>query len=166
MGWWDSFEASPGLLIHMAVTRRGMRRLALQISPEQFQLALGRINSEPCWQREHHSLLKEARRQVMSYFSGQLKTFDLPLDLQGSPFQLKVWEALLHIPYGSCWSYADVASYIGAPRAYRAVGSANRANPIAIIVPCHRVISANGQLGGYLAGLEMKRKLLTLEAAL
>jgi O-6-methylguanine DNA methyltransferase len=89
----------------------------------------------------------------------------LPLDLKGTRFQLEVWRALLRIPYAETRSYADLAREVGSPNAARAVGSANGANPVAIIVPCHRVIASGGGLGGYSAGLDCKRKLLALESA-
>ena len=101
--------------------------------------------------------------QLQDYFAGTRQQFDLPLQLAGTPFQQQVWEALQHIPYGKTWSYAELAAYIGNPRACRAVGSANGKNPIAILVPCHRVICSGGQLGGYALGLALKQQLLCLE---
>ena len=90
--------------------------------------------------------------------------FQLPLDLRGTPFQRKVWNALLDIPYGETRSYAQLARSIGVPNAFRAVGAANGANPISIVIPCHRVISSGGGLGGYGGGLPLKRRLLALES--
>ena len=108
-------------------------------------------------------LLAEAVRQLRAYFKGELREFELPLDLAGTEFQLRVWRELTRIPYGETRSYQDMARAIGAPKAVRAVGAANGANPIAIVVPCHRVIGAGGKLVGYGGGLPLKRRLLSLE---
>lgn len=108
-------------------------------------------------------VIMEAFRQLSDYFDGELKTFDLPLKPEGTPFQLKVWEALRTIPYGETRSYGDIARQIGNPKACRAVGMGNHNNPIAIVVPCHRVIGADGSLTGYGGGLPIKRQLLELE---
>jgi methylated-DNA-[protein]-cysteine S-methyltransferase len=102
-------------------------------------------------------------RQLSEYFSGARRHFDLPVDLRGSEFQRRCWQALLRIPYGEAWSYGELAGAVGSPLAARAVGQANRSNPIAIIVPCHRVIASDGSLGGYAAGAAAKRFLLQLE---
>lgn len=102
-------------------------------------------------------------RELDEYFQGKRKTFDIPLRTHGTPFQEKVWAALRAIPYGEVRSYKEVAEAIGHPKAYRAVGMANNANPIFIIVPCHRVIGADGSLTGYGGGLPMKKALLSLE---
>src|SRR5262249_7022034 len=98
------------------------------------------------------------------FFAGELRTFDLPLGMHGTPFQKQVWQGLLTIPYGTTMSYAQLAARIGRPGASRAVGAANGKNPIGIIVPCHRVIGANGTLTGYGGGLDRKQWLLTHEA--
>ena len=103
--------------------------------------------------------------QLDAYFAGELTDFELELDLQGTEFQRRVWQALLTIPFGETRSYGDIAQQIGAPGAARAVGLANGHNPIAIIVPCHRVIGASGSLTGYGGGLDRKRSLLALEAS-
>jgi methylated-DNA-[protein]-cysteine S-methyltransferase len=102
-------------------------------------------------------------KQLGEYFSGKRKTFDLPLDLQGTAFQLSAWAALLKIPFGETRSYAEQAAIIDNPKAVRAIGLANGKNPISIIVPCHRVIGKNGTLTGYGGGLGRKRFLLELE---
>jgi len=101
--------------------------------------------------------------QLSAYFTGELRQFDLPLRLKGTPFQLSVWEQLLKIPYGETRSYLDIARELGNPGAVRAVGAANGANPIVIIVPCHRVINSSGKLGGYGGGLWRKAWLLRHE---
>jgi methylated-DNA-[protein]-cysteine S-methyltransferase len=105
----------------------------------------------------------EVCRQLDAYFAGVLQKFDLPLDLQGTPFQLRVWHALQTIPYGETVSYGEQARRMDHPQAVRAVGLANGRNPISIVVPCHRVIGKNGSLTGYGGGLERKRYLLDLE---
>jgi methylated-DNA-[protein]-cysteine S-methyltransferase len=102
-------------------------------------------------------------RQLLEYFSGKRKTFDFPLAPKGTPFQLDVWNALLEIPYGDTVTYAELARRIGRPAAVRAVGAANGANPIPVIIPCHRVIGSNGTLTGYGGGIERKQWLLALE---
>ena len=104
------------------------------------------------------------RAQLAEYFAGGRTAFDVPLALQGTDFQRRVWEALLEIPYGETVSYGELARRIESPRAVRAVGLANGRNPVAVIVPCHRVIGANGTLTGYGGGIERKRLLLELEA--
>lgn len=108
-------------------------------------------------------LFVEARRQFDAYFAGALTAFDLPLAPHGSAFQQRVWQALRAIPYATTISYGELARRVGNPRASRAVGLANGANPLSIIVPCHRVIGANGSLTGYGGGLAAKRHLLDLE---
>ena len=113
-----------------------------------------------------HPIATEALRQLRAYFAGQLRRFELPLDLRGTDFQLRVWRELERIPYGETRSYLQIAEAIGAPRAVRAVGAANGANPIPIVVPCHRVIGASGKLVGYGGGLPLKKRLLQLEGAL
>lgn len=108
-------------------------------------------------------LLREAQRQLNAYFSGTRQTFDLPLSPHGTPFQTAVWQALCAIPYGQTRTYGELAAAIGRPKACRAVGMANHRNPIAIIVPCHRVIGKDGTLTGYAGGLAAKQFLLSLE---
>ena len=109
---------------------------------------------------------KAAIQQLREYLDGKRRAFELPLDLRGTEFQRRVWQALLEIPYGQTRSYAEQARAVGAPAAVRSVGTANGSNPIAIVVPCHRVIASGGKLGGYGGGLALKRRLLALEHAL
>lgn len=111
-----------------------------------------------------NALTEAVCRQLDEYFAGTRTTFDFPLRLQGTPFQEKVWAALRDIPYGETRSYQQIAQAIGQPKACRAVGMANHRNPIYIVVPCHRVVGANGALTGYGGGLDMKKALLELEA--
>jgi methylated-DNA-[protein]-cysteine S-methyltransferase len=105
----------------------------------------------------------EAARQLEEYFAGERRVFELALALTGTPFQRRVWVALAGIEYGQTISYAELADRVGSPRAFRAVGQANGANPIPIIVPCHRVVASGGGIGGYGGGLDMKRRLLAIE---
>lgn len=122
----------------------------------------GVSGSEECIEQET-SLLKNAFVQLEEYFNGERKEFDLPLDPKGTDFQKKVWNALRNIPYGETRSYKQVAAAIGQANASRAVGMANNKNPLIILIPCHRVIGANGSLVGYAGGLDVKQKLLDLE---
>lgn len=108
-------------------------------------------------------VLAQAIQELEEYFKGTRRQFQVPLHLQGTLFQKSVWNALKKIPYGKTYSYRDIARKIKNPKAVRAVGSANGKNPVCIMVPCHRVIAANGTLGGYAGGLPRKRKLLSLE---
>ena len=109
-------------------------------------------------------LLKKAAEQINEYFSGKRETFDLPLNPEGTEFMKKVWKQLLNIPYGETKTYKQIATEIGNEKAARAVGMANNKNPIPIIIPCHRVIGSNKKLVGYALGLDVKEKLLKLEA--
>lgn len=118
------------------------------------------------WPEGDNEVLAETRRQLGDYFAGTRRTFDLPLAPRGTPFQLGVWRALATIPYGATISYRALAERIGQPSAMRAVGAANGRNPLPIIVPCHRVIGADGSLTGFGGGLPTKRFLLQLEGAL
>ncbi|MFJ1733343.1 methylated-DNA--[protein]-cysteine S-methyltransferase [Streptomyces sp. NPDC088254] len=109
-------------------------------------------------------LFAEAEDQLQAYFAGELKEFTLPLRLDGTPFQRGVWAELRKIPYGETRTYGDLAHALGAPTASRAVGLANGRNPVGIIVPCHRVVGADGSLTGYGGGLDRKRRLLSFES--
>lgn len=111
-----------------------------------------------------HPVLEAAAGQLREYFAGARRVFDLPLELMGTDFQRQVWGALRRIPFGETRSYADIAREIGQPAAVRAVGAANGRNPIAIVVPCHRVIGSSGALTGFGGGLQAKARLLALEA--
>lgn len=114
------------------------------------------------WTR-NDDVFDDAREQLRAYFAKELRVFNLPLAPRGTPFQLEVWRALRAIPYGETRSYAQIARGIGKPEAIRAVGAANGANPLPIVVPCHRVIGSNGSLTGFGGGLAAKRFLLDLE---
>lgn len=115
--------------------------------------------------RDDHPILVEAARQLAQYFDGSRKTFDLPLDPEGTEFQLAAWQALRDIPFGETRSYGQQASAIGKPSAVRAIGAANGRNPIPIVVPCHRVLGADGSLTGFAGGVETKAWLLNHEAS-
>jgi methylated-DNA-[protein]-cysteine S-methyltransferase len=120
------------------------------------------VPPEENWER-NDGLFKEVKEQLRSYFIGGLQSFEVPLAPDGTPFQLKVWEALRSIPYGETISYRELAIRIGHPKAVRAVGGANGRNPIPVIIPCHRVIGSDGALAGFSGGIGIKKKLLGIE---
>ncbi len=123
----------------------------------------GKSNLGEVVEEQHNPVLLETERQLHEYFSGQRQSFSLKLHFTGTPFQRRVWAALLTIPYGETRSYAQIARQIGSPQAVRAVGAANGRNPIPIIAPCHRVIGSDGTLTGFGGGLDRKARLLALE---
>jgi methylated-DNA-[protein]-cysteine S-methyltransferase len=123
-----------------------------------------RVGPEPGWEHSARGPVGEAIRQLRDYFAGRRTGFDLPLSPEGTPFQLAVWRQLQDIPYGGTISYGELARRVGNPKASRAVGAANGANPIPIVIPCHRVIGADGRLTGFGGGLPVKEALLALEA--
>ena len=143
-----------GLTLRLVASDSGLRAIDFELSREI-------EGSRP----GTHPIASEAARQLRAYFAGQLRRFEIPLDLQGTDFQLRVWRELERIPYGETRSYSQIAAAVGAPRAMRAVGAANGANPIPIVVPCHRVIGVSGKLVGYGGGLPLKKRLLELEGA-
>lgn len=122
------------------------------------RVPLGEMVEEP-----GQRVLAETERQLVEYFAGERREFELPLDMRGTRFQKDVWEALLGIPFGETRSYGELARQLGSPAASRAVGAANGRNPISIVVPCHRVIGASGKLTGFAGGLDVKMRLLELE---
>lgn len=130
-----------------------------------FPLGKMQRRHEPQWTKDS-APFKEVCRQLDAYFAAELKKFDLPLMPKGTVFQESVWQALTKIPYGETWSYAQLATHIGKPKASRAVGAANGVNPIPVIIPCHRVIGSSGKLTGFGGGLETKQYLLSLESEL
>lgn len=134
----------------------GLRRVSFPNRPVSAEITEG-------WERTDEPF-REAIAQLEAYFDRRLRRFDLALAPEGTPFERDVWSALLEIPYGETVSYSELARRIGRPAASRAVGAANGKNPIPIIVPCHRVIGANGSLTGFGGGLGIKRRLLDLEA--
>ncbi|HKE43248.1 MAG TPA: methylated-DNA--[protein]-cysteine S-methyltransferase [Steroidobacteraceae bacterium] len=143
----------------------------LLLAGERDQLTLVRFQSAARSRRPQPEWVADAARfdavtrQLSEYFAGERQVFDLELAMAGTPFQRAVWSALREIPYGETISYGELARRLGRPRAVRAVGSANGANPVPIIVPCHRVIGSDGSLTGFGGGLDMKRRLLALEGA-
>ncbi len=152
---------SPWGSLRLLATERGLCRVVL---PAEEGVERWVVRFLPGYTAvEGSSLLQETARQLENYLAGRLHTFDLPLDLYGTAFQKAVWQALRAIPYGQVWSYAQVAAAVGRPQAARAIGAAVAANPLPIIIPCHRVVRADGSLGGYGGGAEMKRDLLRLE---
>jgi methylated-DNA-[protein]-cysteine S-methyltransferase len=155
--WFDEFNTPIGPLV-VAAEGAGVRHIILR---NDRYAGLDRSG----WRRDP-AALRAVREQLLGYFAGQRTSFELPLDPVGTPFQLRVWRCLAQIPYGATWSYADVARHIGAPKAVRAVGAANGRNPLPIVLPCHRVIGADGSLTGFGGGLEVKAALLQLEGAL
>ena len=124
------------------------------------------VSPDPGWEPGTNRVLTRAARQLREYFSGERSRFELPVDPAGTEFQRRVWSALQKIPFGKTVSYGELARRIGKPTASRAVGAANGANPIPIVIPCHRVIGANGALTGFGGGLDVKEQLLQLESPL
>jgi methylated-DNA-[protein]-cysteine S-methyltransferase len=123
------------------------------------------IAGQPVAWQESEDRTRVVRRQLEEYFAGERRSFDLDLDLRGTEFRKRCWEQLLSIPYGETRSYGEIARAVGCPSGFRAVGQANHYNPIAIIVPCHRVLASDRKLGGYGGGLNIKALLLRLEGA-
>lgn len=142
------YLSSPIGLVEITATQQGIKSV-------YFVEVAGPVQVNP--------LIDQAKRQLADYFAGRLMEFDLPLSPDGTEFQNQVWEQLTHIPYGETCSYSHIATQLDNPKAVRAVGAANGRNPISIIVPCHRVVGANGTLTGYAGGLERKSWLLNLE---
>jgi len=145
-----SYLESPVGNLLVARNEQGLTAISFRGTPEED------------WTRRD-DVFEDVREQLRAYFAKKLRTFNLPLAPRGTPFQLDVWSALRQIPYGETRSYAQVARTIGKPEAIRAVGAANGANPLPIVVPCHRVIGSNGSLTGFGGGLAAKRFLLDLE---
>lgn len=141
-------------------TDKGLARLDFSKRKENFIEELVKNYSEI---QEFKGKESEYSKQIKLYLDKKLKNFDLPLDLRGTEFQLRVWNELLKIPYGRVKTYKDIAISVGREKGFRAVGMANNRNPVAIVVPCHRVIGSNGELVGYGGGIDIKVKLLKLE---
>ena len=149
--YWTTFDSPVGELL---LTSDGAALTRLLFSP---------FEVDPTWSEDPCKVLDETVAQLSDYFAGVRTDFDLPLDPAGTPFQRTVWRALREIPYAETINYGQLATRVGNPNASRAVGLANGRNPISIVVPCHRVIGANGSLTGYGGGLDRKRTLLELE---
>jgi len=154
-------------VINLFGTARGLLALALPNEPyPNAEASVRRLcGSSAATIREDEIALAPALTQLAAYFAGTLRAFDLPLDPHGTPFQRRVWDAVAAVPYGETRSYGEIARAIGQPLAVRAVGAANGANPLALLIPCHRVIGSDGKLHGYGGGLDTKRQLLALERA-
>jgi methylated-DNA-[protein]-cysteine S-methyltransferase len=149
---WTGIKLLDDLDLLLVASASGIRTIQFDLHPI------------PEWQRnDRNPLLMEAASQLRAYFAGQLHEFQLPLDVDGTGFQKRVWGQVAAIPYGETRSYLQISTALGSPGAVRAVGAANGANPVPIVVPCHRVIGAHGKLVGYGGGLALKRRLLELE---
>jgi O-6-methylguanine DNA methyltransferase len=150
--------SSPVGPLFLAASSKGLVRL-------EFEGRVLSLNTKTTNLQESAQEFVPFLRELDDYFAGRRQTFSFPLDLRGTDFQLQCWRALLGIPCGETRTYRDIAVAIGHPQAFRAVGMSNNRNPIAIVVPCHRVIASDGSLCGYGGGLEIKRRLLDLEHA-
>ncbi|MGB9939902.1 methylated-DNA--[protein]-cysteine S-methyltransferase [Methanosarcina sp.] len=152
--YYDIIESPIGPIL-LAGDKEGLKHLIFLKGKEKIKILDGWV--------ENKEFFKEISRQLEAYFAGKLKSFDVKLAPECTEFQKSVWYALCEIPYGETRSYKEIAISIGNPMAYRAVGLANNRNPIAIIIPCHRVIGSNGKLMGYASGLDVKEFLLNIE---
>jgi methylated-DNA-[protein]-cysteine S-methyltransferase len=152
---WTEFKLVDGFSVRLVASTSGIRAIDYDFSRP--------VEAE---RNDGNRLLAEACGQLQAYFAGRLREFRIPLDLCGTDFQMRVWRQLQTIPYGETRSYLQIAAAIGLPKAVRAAGAANGANPVPIIVPCHRVIGASGKLVGYGGGLPLKKRLLELEGAI
>jgi methylated-DNA-[protein]-cysteine S-methyltransferase len=153
------YKTIPTPVGELLLVARGTKLAAILWENER----LNRVRLGPLELDNDHPTLKETERQLLEYFAGQRRQFELALDFAGTDFQVRVWQALLTIPFGETRSYRDIAIQIGQPTATRAVGAANGRNPISIIAPCHRVIGTSGSLTGFAGGLAAKQFLLSLE---
>ncbi|MCL6700248.1 methylated-DNA--[protein]-cysteine S-methyltransferase [Pseudomonas sp. T1.Ur] len=153
------YKTIPSPVGELILVARGTKLAAILWENER----LNRVRLGPLEPDDGHPTLKETERQLLEYFAGQRRRFELDLDFAGTDFQVRVWQALLTIPFGETRSYRDIAIQIGQPTATRAVGAANGRNPISIIAPCHRVIGTSGSLTGFAGGLAVKQFLLSLE---
>ena len=152
--WFDEFKTPIGML-KIAVNAQGLRYVLFESNKHEPASVVD-------WKKDR-SATNEARQQLLQYFSGERKEFQLELSLAGTEFQLRTWQMLASIPYGHTWSYAELAKRVDSPKAVRAVGAANGRNPLPIVLPCHRVIGSNGSLTGFGGGLPVKKWLLEHE---
>lgn len=148
IGWVRIEEDEDGYITRLCVEQ--------EKQPQKYGAAMDMLDEET-------PLMLKAREQLMEYFSGWRKSFDLPIKPEGTDFQKRVWAELVKIPYGETRSYKQVAESMGSPRSSRAIGGASNKNPIMILIPCHRVVGADGSLTGFAAGVEVKKQLLDLE---
>ena len=151
---WTEAKIVDDLKIRLVASKSGLQAVQFH----SFREPAGERNDANSW-------MNQAAEELRAYFAGKLHVFRVPLDMEGTEFQLSVWNYLTGIPYGETRSYGQVAEAIGRSKAVRAVGAANGSNPVAIIVPCHRVIGSSGKLTGYGGGLPLKKRLLELEGA-
>jgi methylated-DNA-[protein]-cysteine S-methyltransferase len=154
--WFDEFATPIGKLT-VAVDDTGVRHVLFATNAHP-------VPSQEEWKRDKKAT-RDVREQLLDYFAGNRKGFDLPINPVGTPFQRKVWKTLVRIPYGQTWSYGELASKVGRPAAARAVGTANGRNPLPILLPCHRVVGSDGSLTGFSGGLPAKVWLLSHEGA-
>jgi len=159
--YYASFEAQWLKKVFVASTERGICGVDFLKSEKEFLRRLKR--RYPIQVIKDDQKNREALNQLKKYLEGKLKRFDCKLDYRGTPFQKKVWRALTQIPYGETRTYKEIARAIGHPKAFRAVGNANRQNPIPLIIPCHRVVESRGGLGGFGHGIKIKKRLLEFE---
>ena len=156
---WTVVSVVDDLIVRLVAGNRGLRAI-------DFHAVRDSTIPNDAVRNDDNPVARETVRQLQAYFAGKLRRFELTLDMQGTAFQKRVWRELEGIPYGETRSYRQLAVALGSPNAVRAVGGANGANPIPIIVPCHRVIGSSGKLVGYGGGLPLKKRLLALEGAL
>jgi len=161
--YYSSFDSPILKKVFVASTKQGVIRVDFLTSKESFLRKLRKEFPGDIIRDDRKN--QRALIQLRKYLKGELKSFNLPLDMRGTPFEKKVWSALRRIPYGQTRSYKEIAKTIGHSKAFRAVGNANGCNSIPLIIPCHRVIESNGGLGGYGHGLQVKKNLLNLEKA-
>jgi methylated-DNA-[protein]-cysteine S-methyltransferase len=165
MVYCTSFESKVGL-IYLASTDRGVCKVSLPRQTKRDFLRWLREHFEDNQVTDNKSRNREVMEQLSRYFNGKLARFNVPVDMIGTPFQIRVWKELQRIPYGTTISYKQLAKRLGTSRGFQAVGRANAANPVPIIVPCHRVLGTDGSLVGYSSGIKTKEFLLKLEGAL
>ncbi|MCX7842582.1 MAG: methylated-DNA--[protein]-cysteine S-methyltransferase [Clostridia bacterium] len=155
---YDSY-ISPVGNIHIVADEAGIREISIASAKSEEK------NKVYAQMQKGSRICSEAAKQLQEYFTGKRREFDLPLTLEGTDFCKKVWKELLKIPFGETRSYSDIASAVGSPKGFRAIGQANRRNPIAIVVPCHRVLGKNGSMTGYMGNkINIKQMLLQLES--
>jgi len=161
--YYDSREFPILGRIRAAATEQGVCRISLPAQPVEDFLGSVLKTFNPAVFIQDRRVFTDLYRQLEEYLAGSVRDFTVPLDLRGTVFQLQVWEALSRIPYGETRSYRDIAEQVGRPKAVRAVGQANHVNPVPVVIPCHRVIGAGGDLTGYGGGIPLKKQLLALE---
>ena len=157
MAYFNKTIASPVGALKLVASDKGLVAILWE-NDDPKRVRLGELTENP-----KHPVLLQTEQQLGEYFAGKRTAFSINLDMVGTEFQKRVWEALLTIPYGETRTYADIARQIGRPNAFRAVGAANGRNPLSIVTPCHRAIGSNGALTGFAGGLDSKQYLLTLE---